>query len=70
MMCCPAVVDRHDVSIGEFLVGALGVPQESWSQAAQNRVAKILSHQGFRQYRPGKVGQSRTPRYRREASSI
>ena len=61
------LVDRQDVSVGEVLVGALGIPQESWSQTAQNRVAKILIHHGFGQYRPGKKGQPRTPRYRRDA---
>jgi predicted P-loop ATPase len=61
------LVDRHDVSIGEVLTGALGIPRESWSQTAQNRVAKILVHHGFEQYRPGKKGQPRTPRYRRGA---
>ena len=60
------LVGRNDVSVGEVLVGALGIPQESWSQTAQNRVAKILVHNGFEQYRPGKKGQPRTPRYRRD----
>jgi predicted P-loop ATPase len=62
------LVGRHDVSVGEVLTGALGIPQESWSQTAQNRVAKILVHHGFEQYRPGKKGQPRTPRYRREVA--
>ena len=35
------LVGRNDVSVGEVLFGALGVPQESWSQTAQNRVAAI-----------------------------
>jgi predicted P-loop ATPase len=61
------LVGRHDVSIGEVLVGALRIPQESWSQTAQNRVAKILSQNGFKQDRPGKKGQPRSPRYRRDA---
>ena len=61
------LVGRTDVSVGEVLVGALGVPQESCSQTAQNRVATILGLTGFTRYRPGKIGQSRTPRYRREA---
>ena len=61
------LINRPDVSVGEILVGALGIPQESWSQTAQNRIAKILAHQGFEQYRPGKKGQPRTPRYRRNA---
>jgi predicted P-loop ATPase len=61
------LVGRDDVSVGEVLVGALGLPQESWSQTAQNRVAAILAFAGFKRYRPGKTGQPRTPRYRREA---
>ena len=61
------LVGRQDVSVGEVLVGALGIPRESWSQTAQNRVAKILIDHGFEQYRPGKKGQPRTPRYRRDA---
>ena len=61
------LVGRQDVSVGEVLVGALGIPQESWSQTAQNRVAKILVHAGFERHRPGKKGQARTPRYRRYA---
>ena len=60
------LVGRSDVSVGEVLVGALGVPQESWSQTAQNRVAAILTFTGFKRYRPGKTGQPRTPRYRRD----
>jgi predicted P-loop ATPase len=60
------LVGCDDVSVGEVLVGALGVPQESWSQTAQNRVAAILAFTGFKRYRPGKTGQPRTPRYRRE----
>ncbi|MFZ0426333.1 MAG: virulence-associated E family protein [Xanthobacteraceae bacterium] len=61
------LVGRNDVSVGEALVGALGVPRESWSQTAQNRVAAILAFTGFTRYRPGKAGQPRTPRYRRDA---
>jgi predicted P-loop ATPase len=60
------LVGRNDVSVGEVLVGALGIPQENWSQPAQTRIAKILVHNGFEQYRPGKKGQPRTPRYRRD----
>ena len=59
------LVGRQDVSVGEVLVGALGIAQESWSQTAQNRVAKILVHHGFDRYRPGKKAQPRTPRYHR-----
>ena len=61
------LLGRDDVSVGEVLVGALGVPQESWSQTAQNRVAAILAFTGFKRYRPGRTGQPRTPRYRRDA---
>lgn len=64
------IVGRNDVSVGEVLVGALGIPQESWSQPAQNRVAAILAFTGFKRYRPGKTGQPRTPRYRREAANL
>jgi predicted P-loop ATPase len=64
------LVGRHDVSVGEVLVGALGIPQESWSQSAQNRVAKFLVQQRFERYRPGKSGQSRTPRYHRDAADV
>ena len=60
------LVGRNDVSVSEVLVGALGIPKEAWSQSAQNRVAKILVHNGFEQYRPGKKGEARTPRYRRD----
>jgi predicted P-loop ATPase len=61
---------RQDVSVGEVLVGALGIPQESWSQTAQNRVARMLVRHGFERYRPGKAGQTRTPRYHRDAAPI
>jgi len=63
------LVDHNDVSVGEVLVGALGISQESWSQTAQNRVASILATYGFKRYRPGKARQSRTPRYRRDQLS-
>src|SRR5262249_40888863 len=62
------LVGRQDVSVGEVLGGALGIPQESWSQTAQNRIARILVHHGFERYRPGKSGQPRTPRYHRHAA--
>jgi predicted P-loop ATPase len=58
---------RTDASVGEVLTGALGVARESWSQTVQNRVAKILVNSGFERCRPGRTGQPRTPRYRREA---
>ena len=61
------LVGRHDVSVGEVLTGALGITRGSWSQTSQNRVAKILVHHGFEQYRPDKKGPPRTPRYRRKA---
>ena len=48
--------------------GALDIPPESWSQTAQNRVAKILVQLGFERYRPWKKGTPRTPRYRRDLS--
>jgi predicted P-loop ATPase len=57
---------KDDVSVGEVLVGALGIQQANWSQTAQNRIADILVANGFKKYRPGKVGKPRTPRYRRE----
>ena len=58
------LVERNDVSVSEVLVNALSIPKENWSQPAQNRVAKILVHNGYKQYRPGK--EPRTPRYRRD----
>ena len=61
------LIGRNDVSVGEALVGALGIPRESWTQTAQNRLAAILVSNGFKRYRPGKTGQPRTPRYRLEA---
>jgi predicted P-loop ATPase len=42
---------RHDVSVCEILVGALGIAPGSWSQQAQTRVAKTLVQLGFE---PGK----------------
>jgi predicted P-loop ATPase len=57
---------KDDVSVAEVLVGALGIQQANWSQTAQNRIADILVANGFKKYRPGRVGKSRTPRYRRE----
>jgi predicted P-loop ATPase len=59
------LVSRDDVSVGEVLMGALGISRESWSQTAQNRIAKILKIEGFEKFRPGRAGRSRTPRYRR-----
>jgi putative DNA primase/helicase len=59
--------DRDDVSVGEVLVGALGRPRESWSQPAQNRVAKILVHMGFQKHRSGSDG-ARQYRYRRDVA--
>jgi len=62
------LVGRADVSVPEVLTGALGIPAASQSHSAQIRVVAILKHKsnGFVQYRPGKVGQARTPRYRRD----
>ena len=51
------LVGHDDVSVGEVLVGALGVPQESWSQTAQNRVAAIL---GLRRVQEIPTGQDQT----------
>ena len=60
------LIERADVSISEVLIGALGIPAASQSHSAEIRVAAILKSNGFKQYRPGKKGKSRTPRYRRE----
>jgi predicted P-loop ATPase len=60
------LIERADVSISEVLTGALGIPAASQSHSAEIRVAVILKSNGFKQYRPGKMGQPRTPRYRRE----
>jgi hypothetical protein len=56
---------RNDVSVGEVLTGALGIPAANQSHSAEIRIAKILKENGFEQYRPGKAGHPRTPRYRR-----
>ena len=63
------LVGRNDVSVSEVLTGALGIPAASQSHSAEIRVAAILKHKsnGFKQCRPGKKGEPRTPRYRREA---
>ena len=60
------LIERADVSISEVLTGALGIPAASQSHSAEIRVAVILKSNGFKQYRPGKKGQPRTPLYRRE----
>ena len=57
---------RNEVSVSEVLTGALGVPVASQSHSAEMRIAAILKSTGFEQYRPGKKGQPRTPRYRRD----
>jgi putative DNA primase/helicase len=62
------LADRNDVAVSDILVGALGIPPESWSQTAQTRVAKTLVQLGFNRYRPAKKGAPRTPRYRRHLS--
>jgi predicted P-loop ATPase len=62
------LVGRDDVSVGEVLTGALGLAPGNWSHSAEIRVAKILSRCQFQHYRPGKIGQQRTPRYRRETA--
>lgn len=65
------LADRSDVSIGEILVGALGLsPERSWSQTAQNRVVKILIDLRFARYRPNKKGARRTPRYHRDLTAM
>lgn len=61
------LVGRDDVSVSEVLTGALGIPAASQSHPAEIRIAAILKSTGFKQYRPGKKGEPRTPRYRREA---
>ena len=65
------LVGRTDVGVSEVLTGALGIPVASQSHSAEIRVVAILKHKsnGFVHYRPGKTGQPRTPRYRREASN-
>ena len=60
------LISRNDVSVPEVLHGALGLAPGSWTHPAEIRVAAILKSNGFQQYRPGKRGQPRTPRYRRE----
>jgi predicted P-loop ATPase len=56
-----------DVSIPEVLEYALELPQEAWTQSAQNRVARILTHLGFVHFRP-RTKRGREYRYRRKPS--
>jgi putative DNA primase/helicase len=51
---------RRKTSISNVLRCALGFGREDWTQSAQNRVAKILTHLGFTKHR------TRTPDGRRE----
>jgi predicted P-loop ATPase len=60
------VTKRRDVSIIEVLEGALGLPAKEHGQTAQNRVAKILTHLGFRQCRPRTPEGTRPRRYQRD----
>jgi putative DNA primase/helicase len=62
------LIERADVSLNEVLTGALGIPAASQSHSAEIRLAAILHSNGFKRYRPGKKGQPRTPRYRRDES--
>jgi predicted P-loop ATPase len=59
------LIGRDDVSVGEVLTSALGIAAANQSHSAEIRIAIILKANGFEQYRPGKAGQPRTPRYRR-----
>jgi predicted P-loop ATPase len=58
---------RKDVSISEVLQHALGIAKRDQTQAAQNRVVRILTDPdlGFTKYRPRK-GRKRQNRYWRE----
>jgi predicted P-loop ATPase len=60
--------DRTDVSIWEALEHALGFSREAWTQSAQNRVVKILTHLGFSRYRP-RTSEGRQQRYQRDPIS-
>jgi predicted P-loop ATPase len=61
---------RDEVSVSEVLTGVLGIPAGSQSHSAEIRVSRILQSKfnGFEQYRPGKKGEPRPPRYRRQVS--
>jgi predicted P-loop ATPase len=63
------VGDRTNISVGEVLVGALGISQESWSQSAQKRVVKILTNLEFAKYRSGKNG-TRQNRYQKVGPTV
>jgi predicted P-loop ATPase len=58
--------DRTDTTIWELLEHALGLPPEAWTQSAQNRVAKILTHLRFGLHRPRTAHGRRQNRYWRE----
>jgi predicted P-loop ATPase len=58
--------DRIDIAVTEVLEKALGLSRGEWTQSSQNRVAKILTNMGFKQYRPRTKNGGREYRYRRE----
>jgi putative DNA primase/helicase len=60
--------DRVEISINDVLQGALGLSQETATQSAHNRAAAVLTHLGFKQYRPYRKGQKpeRPHLYRRD----
>jgi predicted P-loop ATPase len=60
--------NRIEISIDDVLQHALHFSGADVTQTAQNRVAAVLTHLGFKQYRPYKKGQKRErPRlYRRD----
>jgi excisionase family DNA binding protein len=60
---CVWLAAKYDVSVGEVLVGALGIQEAGSSRTARNRIADILGANGFKKYR---VGKRRTRRYHRE----
>jgi predicted P-loop ATPase len=49
--------DRDEVSIHDVLKGALGLSGETATQGAYNRVAAVLTHLGFKHYRPRRSGE-------------
>ncbi len=53
----------NDLSIGEVLRGAIGLPPERWSRAEQMRVSTWLKHAGWERYRTSANG-GREWRYR------
>jgi predicted P-loop ATPase len=58
--------DRTETDIWEVLEHALRLSDEDWSQQAQTRVAKILTHLGFKRCRPRTSDGGREVRYRRD----